>query len=82
MTHRRWLFVFSHPPTPPSPPAVAFLMAGFRYDPKGCFSHVHGAYEQELNRRRSAAEKIEWVDVDEQLMLKHQVRAAAASRAR
>ena len=23
-------------------------MAGFRYDPKGCFSHVHGAYEQEL----------------------------------
>jgi hypothetical protein len=57
-------------------------MAGFRYDPKGCFSHVHGAYEQELNRRRSAAEKIEWVDVDEQLMLKHQVRAAAASRAR
>lgn len=54
-------------------------MAGFRYDPKGCFSHVHGAYEQELNRRRSAAESIEWVDVDEQFMLKHQVRAAAAS---
>ena len=43
------------------------------YDPAGCFSHVQGAYEQELKRRRSEAEKIEWVNVDEALMNKLKV---------
>ena len=29
---------------------------------------MHGAYEEELKRRRQEAEKIEWVNVDDKLM--------------
>jgi hypothetical protein len=57
----------------PPPAFLSVFTFGRRYDPKGCFSQVHGEYEEELKRRRVDAEKIEWVDVDEQLMQKLQV---------